>query len=85
MTERAGIWHGMPVLFDANMTEAKTEVIARTWRARMLSWPWRPWVTTETRTIRVPSRQVIQLQHKLLMHPDLWNEMKRALSQESSR
>lgn len=41
------------------LTEPKTEVVKRTWKERLLSWPWRPMRKTKFVTTQVPSQQVI--------------------------
>lgn len=41
------------------LTEPKTEVVQRTWKERLLSWPWLPMRKTKFVTTQVPSQQVI--------------------------
>lgn len=39
------------------------------WRRRLLSWPWRPWVATYTMIPQVPDPDVYRFGNELVMHP----------------
>jgi len=60
-----------------------TEPVARTWRERWLSWPWRPWARVKL----VPSRTYYIVDgvpggpKTLVCHPSLAAEFERALAE----
>lgn len=60
---------GMPVFTSEHMCKKMTETIDRTWRERLFSWPWRPWVTQRMSIYFVPDEEVMMLDNKLIMHP----------------
>ena len=61
---------GMKIIESPYIVDRVEETQVIPWRARLLSWPWRPWVSTRTVTIDVPSLKVIQLnQNTVVMHP----------------
>ena len=60
-----------------------TETIHRSWRSRLFTRPWQPWVTTEMR--KVPDRTVYQIAPGILVcHPSVAEELRRQI-QESIR
>lgn len=56
---------GYQVIVDANRTDAKT--VRRSWRERLFSRPWRPFAGTKT--IRVPSLNVVLIGRTMIIHP----------------
>lgn len=63
---------GVPVILCPWMTETIT--VSRSWRERLLSWPWRPWQST--RSERIPSDVIYHMDGKMLMHPQLYFMMR---------
>lgn len=61
---------GIEILTSPYLTEPESRVVARTWRERLGSWPWRPWVREKTIVVQVPSKQVYMLNGKAVMHPE---------------
>lgn len=47
--------NGMPIFENALLTEP--EIVDRTWRERLFSWPWRPW--RKQKVIQVPRGDVL--------------------------
>jgi hypothetical protein len=54
--------------------------VRRTWRQRLFSRPWRPFVTTYTVVPRVPLEGFVQLNpHTIVMHPVTLRRLKEQL------
>lgn len=50
----------------------------RPWRARLWSWPWRPWQATEARTVPAPPLLItVQGRTRVIMHPTTYHAFKR--------
>ncbi len=57
--------------------------IRRTWRDRLLTRPWRPWVTTRTVVPRVPYRGAMRIDaNTIVMHPAVVRELRAASRME---
>lgn len=78
------VWRGgIPIYRDVNCV--RDEVVPRTWRERLFSWPWRP--LQATRTVRVPSWNYVacdvagplQMGPVLVCHPAAYDELKAAV------
>lgn len=67
---------GIPVTLDPWLTDATYRTERRTWRERLVSWPWRPWVVMKTIRIEVPSSRVLRVGNRLIMHPATWSRLK---------
>lgn len=73
-------FQGMPVLTSEWLTDPEQRTVRRTWRERLFTRPWRPWVATKTITVQVPSTKVLILPGpKVLMHPAQVETLRRAL------
>lgn len=67
---------GMRVIVDSQLVEPDGTVdVRRTWRERLFSIPWRPLEATKPVQTFRPSREVIQVNGRLLMHPVTWKKM----------
>jgi hypothetical protein len=55
----------------------------RSWRNRLLSWPWRPWVATTTHTPMVPA--AYRTPQGWVIHPALEYELLRLTAQKGHR
>jgi hypothetical protein len=56
---------------------ATTRTVNRTWRERLFSWPWRPWLAT--RIERIPDPSLYQLGGDTLVgHPATIERLRRA-------
>jgi hypothetical protein len=62
---------GIPILESEHCLDEVTRTRARTWRERLLSWPWRPWIGETTYVTLVPSKHVYMLQNPpcIICHP----------------
>lgn len=45
--------------------------VRRSWRERLLTWPWRPLQSTKTVIPKVPYQGAYQIGNRLLMHPEI--------------
>jgi hypothetical protein len=77
---------GVRIIESHIMTEAgEPYEVARTWRERLFSLPWRPLKATRTVVPQVPMRSVIKLANgDLVMHPAIAEEFKHKLMPERS-
>lgn len=74
----AQLWQGVPVVLSRYLTIAGEPVTApRTWRQRLFSRPWRPWVATYTYTPQVPDPKVVRCGQMFVMHPETWDRLRR--------
>lgn len=76
-----------PLLTVAH-TESKQVEIKRSWSERLLSWPWRPLVTTKTITTYTTtykaSRDVVRVGDNYYAHPDLIAEIAAELDKRNA-
>lgn len=80
------MWQGMRVILNQHLSQAGAPVtVRRSWRDRLLSWPWRPWIATRTHIPQVPSTEVLVMGNTLHMHPALWRTLKDQQERESER
>jgi len=72
--------NGIPVILSESLTQAgEPQQVRYSWRQRLLSWPWRPWVATYTVIPQVPYRGAMQMASgRLLMHPATFRALKEA-------
>ena len=67
--------NGMRVVLEPNFV---SERHPRTWKERLWSWPWKPWISVRT----VPSNKIVQYgDHTLIMHPQTFIEAKKILGE----
>lgn len=73
-------YNGYEVVTDHNMTEnGEPFQERRTWKERLFTRPWKPFKGTKTVVLMVPMRKCIRLGNKLVMHPEVLKELKKAL------
>lgn len=74
--------NGLRIVANHNMVEDGEPIIVhRTWRERLFSRPWRPWMATRTVVPTRPKREFLRIGHSTLMaHPALIEELRRATS-----
>lgn len=65
------------------LTVAKTEEVKRTWKERLLTWPWRPLRKTKYVTTQVPSKQVIHTNGTYFAHSALIEEIRQLTLKET--
>lgn len=63
------------------VTKGKPREVPRTWRQRLWSWPWRPWVRTRTETPMVPASYQLS-SGTIVAHPAVVEELRRSFPQE---
>lgn len=78
-------WNGMRVLTSELLEQdGEPYTVRRTWRARLFSRPWRPFVATRTIVPRVPYQGALRLDAStLVMHP-VAVELLRSLSAKAA-
>jgi len=58
-------------------TVSEERAIRRTWRERLLSWPWRPWVAEKTIVVQIPDKHVYQIdRYTFVCHPAIAKQVK---------
>ena len=50
--------------------------VKRTWKERLLSTPWRPWVPTKMMPTQIPDPQVMIMGDSIFAHPSLITELR---------
>lgn len=76
--ERSLLLNGMRVIESVHLEQdGEPQTIRLTWRERLLTWPWRPWIATVTFVPKVPYRGAIQLNaNTLVMHPTTFRQLR---------
>lgn len=77
--------YGYKIIEEPHMTECALDVVARTWRERLLSWT--PFKATKEVVVLVPSSQIVEDKERkiLVMHPDMKAELMRAIDGRSNQ
>lgn len=58
-------------------TVSEERVVRRTWKERLLSWPWKPWVAEKTIFIQVPDEHVYQIgRYTFVCHPAIAKQIR---------
>ncbi len=80
------LYMGLMVITSLYLTVSREVTVERTWKERLWSWPWRPWVLTAQRMIQVPSDDVMRIGYNtIVMHPEKLKELRRQLEVGDSR
>lgn len=69
--------NGVPIIISEHMLDEKK--VRRSWKDRLLSLPWRPWVNQ--RTVFTPSESMVRTPQGLVMHPQMWEQIKREVGE----
>ena len=68
----------LDVKLSEHLVEAHYVDRVRSWRERLLSWPWRPWLRLEqVRSFRPSSRAVMIDERTIVLHPATYEKLKR--------
>lgn len=57
------------IIESIHCTVPEEQVTRRSWRERLLSWPWRPWITERRVVVQVPSPNVYLIDQIIVCHP----------------
>lgn len=67
-----GILTGFYIHTSPYLVTKESRQVPRTWRERLFSWPWQPWVGTKTIMVEVPSKQILNVNDSMwLCHPEM--------------
>jgi hypothetical protein len=55
----------------------------RSWRERLLSWPWRPWVAAKEISVKVPDPHCYTFDNVVVCHPAMATELRERLKEEA--
>lgn len=73
---------GITLLESEFFTIPKKQIVNRSWRERLLSWPWRPWITEKEIEIRVPDTNLYRMNsHTFVGHPATVAQIKNKLDE----
>jgi hypothetical protein len=61
-------------------TVTEQRLARRSWRERLLSWPWRPWVATEQVSVEVPDLWYYTIGNVAVCHPAVARRVRENLS-----
>lgn len=68
------------IIEEPSLTVTETTKVPRTWRERLWSLPWYPWVThKQVTTKRAGDMYLLQNQHALIIHPRIYPYLEQAL------
>lgn len=74
---------GFEIILREDMTKpGEPYSTPRTWKQRLFTLPWTPWKAECVVTPMVPSTDIYKVGTQLIMHPDLFDEMKREVGIE---
>jgi len=75
--------NGYRVVENLSMTVNGEPIkVKRTWKERLLSWPWKPFKTHNITIPKIPSTEVIMFENSMIMHPEIAKKLKEALDKE---
>jgi len=76
--------NGMRVFEDVSMTEDGIPYdVRKTWRERLLSWPWNPLKKFRRVVPQVPKKEAYVLSKKMMvMHPEMARQLREELMQQ---
>jgi hypothetical protein len=65
-----GIPLGLHVMESVHLTQTEEREVKRSWRERLLSWPWCPWRSHKTISVEVPDPNFYMIGgHTVVCHP----------------
>ncbi len=69
-------FQGMKVIESVWATQpGEPKTVQRTWKERLLTWPWRPWITTKVVPTHIPA--AYRVGNMWVVHPTIMNELRR--------
>lgn len=72
---------GVSIIQSEYMTETKSRVVRRSWRERILSWPWRPWRKMCVVYHEEPLPYLMRVRDDLLIcHPTVYRQLVQELN-----
>lgn len=77
--------HGLDIIVHPGVNVRKTR--HRTWRERLLTWPWKPWESCQDYTVAedlLRDGQVLKLDGRLMMNRATYNRLLNELPQRST-
>jgi len=69
------------IIESDQLYETKTRSVRRSWRERLFTRPWRPWIATKTISYRVPSECIYVMDDKIVCHPSVAEALRHAISE----
>jgi hypothetical protein len=69
---------GIQIIEDVNMVDSHSRL--KTWRERLFSWPWRPWVkyvVWQTPSKKFYLMKMDEINEKLICHPAMIEELRK--------
>jgi hypothetical protein len=80
------ILNGMRIIANPLLTERVDRVVRLTLKERLLSWPWRPWITTKTVIDIVPSDKILKMPNgTLIVHPLTLSRLRNNINDSRSK
>ena len=63
---------GLYIHTSPYLVTQESRQVPRTWRERLFSRPWQPWVGAKTISVEVPSKQILNVGNSMLIcHPEM--------------
>jgi hypothetical protein len=63
-------------------TVTEQRLARRSWRERLLSWPWRPWQATKHVSVEVPDERLYTFGNVVVCHPATAQKLREELMNE---
>jgi hypothetical protein len=70
--------NGYPVILNPFMTMVRVTMRDRTWRERLFTRPWRPWLKVTHTEVIMPSDECYVVNGHLVMHPEMLRTLRNA-------
>ena len=74
-------YNGIRICTNPNLLDTKYKFVERTWKERLFSWPWDPWMHLKYISYTVPSEGIYNLpsQNTMIMHPVMARRLQEAI------
>ena len=73
----------LEIIEDSSMVSIEIIEVKRTVKERLFSIPWRPLNRIKKKSITVPSKEVIKLGYKIIVHPSMGREIESLLNSKA--
>lgn len=70
------VLNGFKIVTDAGLTQPEKRIVDRTWKERLFSWPWTPFIKQKVIIVHVPSKEVYSMNGTIIMHPSVFSDLK---------
>ena len=77
--------NGIRVVVNTELLEdGQAVVVRRTWKERICSKPWQPWISVKITRIKVPSKKALVANGCIVVHPEMLQRLREHLRESDS-